>query len=55
MNKKFLPALRPLARVENDPAKREEAIKKNLPIRFEITKDNKKEGAGLDKVKVNPV
>lgn len=39
MEKKFMPALGPLARVENDPAKWEEAIKKDIPVRFGIEKN----------------
>jgi hypothetical protein len=41
MERKFKPAFGILGRVENDPIKREEAIKQNIPMRFEI--ERKKE------------
>ncbi len=38
MPKKFKPAFGVLARIENDSKKREEAIKNDIPVRFQIEK-----------------
>lgn len=39
MSEEFMPALGLSARIENDPDKREEAIKKDIPVRFSIERD----------------
>lgn len=39
MPRKFKPAFGLLPRIENDPQKREEAIKNDLPVRFEIKRN----------------